>query len=79
MVFENKVFRKTEWRNLNIAELRSLYSLPNIIINLKLRRLKWAGHVAAMEQSRKAYRISVRKLEGKRLTVLENKVFRKIF
>ena len=31
------------------AELHALYSSPNIIRNLKLRRQRWAGHVACME------------------------------
>ena len=35
-----------EWRKLHNAKLHALYSLPNIIRNLKLRRLRWAGHVA---------------------------------
>ena len=58
-VFENKVFRKIfgakrdeitgEWRMLHNAELHTLYSSPNIIRNLKSRRLRWAGHVAHME------------------------------
>ena len=34
--------------------------------NLKSRRLKWAGHVARMEESRNAYRILVGRPEGKR-------------
>ena len=29
------------------------------------RRLRWAGHVAHMEQSRNAYRVLVKKPEGK--------------
>ena len=57
-MFENKVLRKIfgakrdeitgEWRKLNNA----LYSSPNIIRDLKSRRLRWAGHVARMEQFR---------------------------
>ena len=35
------------------AELHALYSSPNIIRSLKSRRLRWAGHVAHMEQSRR--------------------------
>ena len=76
-MFENKVLRKKfgakrdeitgEWRTLHNAELHSLYSSPNIIRNLKSRRLRWAGHVACMEQSRNAYRVLVGKPEGKRL------------
>ena len=75
-VFENKVFRKIfgakkdeiteQWRKLHNAELHALYSSPNTIRSLKSRRLRWAGHVARMEQSRNAYRVLVRKPEGKR-------------
>ena len=64
-MFENKVLRKIfgakkdeitgEWRNLHNAELHALYYSPNIISSLKSRRLRWAGHVARMEQSRNTY------------------------
>ena len=74
-MFENKVLRKIfgakrdeiigEWRRLHNAELHALYSSPNIIRNLKSRRLRWAGHVACMEQSRNAYRVLVGKPEEK--------------
>ena len=57
-----------EWRNLHNSELHALYSSHNIIMNLKSGRLKWAGYVARMEQSRNAYRVLVRKPEGKRLS-----------
>ena len=40
-------------------------SSPNIIRNLKSRRLRWAGHVARMEQFRNAYRVLVGKPESK--------------
>ena len=70
-VFENKVLRKIfgamkdeitgEWRKLHNAALHALYSSPNIIRSLKSRLLRWAGHVARMEQSRNAYRVLVRK------------------
>ena len=43
-----------------------MYSSPNIIRSFKSRRLRWAGHVARMEQSRNAYRVLVGKPEGKR-------------
>ena len=75
-VFENKVLRKIFWvkedeitgelRKLHNYELNALYSSPNIIRSLKSRRLRWAGHVARMEQSRNAYRVLVGKPEGKR-------------
>ena len=66
-MFEKKLLRKIfggkrneitgEWRKLHNDELHSLYSLPNIIRNIKSRRLRWAGHVARMEKSRNAYRV----------------------
>ena len=46
-------------------ELHVFYSSPNIIRSLKSRRLRWAGHVARMEQFRNAYRVLVAKPEGK--------------
>ena len=42
-----------------------MYSSPNIIRSLKSRQLRWAGHVARMEQYRNAYRVLVGKPEGK--------------
>ncbi|KAJ4440878.1 hypothetical protein ANN_10725 [Periplaneta americana] len=75
-VFENKVLRKIfgakrdevtgEWRKLHNTELHALYSLPDIIRNLKSRRLRWAGHVARMGESRNAYSVLVGRPEGKR-------------
>ena len=43
-----------------------MHSSPNIIRSLESRRLRWAGHVARMEQSRNVYRVLVGKPEGKR-------------
>ena len=75
-VFENKVLRKIfeairakitgELRKLHNGNLHALYFSPNIIWYLKSRRLRWAGHIARMEQSRNTYRVLVGKLEGKR-------------
>ena len=48
------------------AELHALYSSPNIIRNLKSRRLRWVGHVARMEQSRNACRVLVGKPDEER-------------
>jgi hypothetical protein len=47
-------------------ELNDLCSLPNIIRMIKSRRMRWMGHVARMGERRIAYRVSVRKPEGKR-------------
>jgi hypothetical protein len=42
-----------------------LYSSPDIIRQIKSRRMKWAGHVARMGERRNVYRVLVGKLEGK--------------
>jgi hypothetical protein len=47
-------------------ELRDLYSSPSIIRIIKLRRMRWEGHVARMGWKRNAYRLLVGKPEGKR-------------
>jgi hypothetical protein len=36
------------WRKLHNEELHGLYSSPSIIRVIKVRRMKWAGHVALM-------------------------------
>jgi hypothetical protein len=55
-----------EWRRLHNKELYTLYSSPNIIRVIKLRRLRWAGHVARVGERRGAYRALVGKPEGRR-------------
>jgi hypothetical protein len=55
-----------EWRKLHNEELNDLYSLPNIVWVVKLRRMRWAGHVARMGEERGVHRMLVRKPEGKR-------------
>jgi len=55
-----------EWRKLHNEELSNLYSLPNIVLVVKSRRMRWAGHVARMGQWRGVYRVLVGKPEGKR-------------
>jgi hypothetical protein len=47
-------------------ELYNLYSSPNIIRMIKSRRMRWAGHMARIEEKRNAYNILVGKPEGKR-------------
>jgi hypothetical protein len=42
-----------------------LYSSPDIIRQIKSRRMRWAGHVARMGRGRNVYRIFVGKPEGK--------------
>jgi hypothetical protein len=55
-----------EWRKLHIGELHNLYSPSNIIWQIKVRRMRWAGHVARMGEGRNVYRVLVGKPEGKR-------------
>jgi hypothetical protein len=55
-----------EWRKLHNKELHDLYPSPNIIRIIKSRRMRLAGHVARMGEKRNAYRLLVRKPEGKR-------------
>jgi hypothetical protein len=74
-VFENRVLRGIfgpkrdvvtgEWRKLHSGELHNLYSSPDIIRQIKSRRMRWAGHVARMGERRNVYRVLVGKPEGK--------------
>jgi hypothetical protein len=54
-----------EWRKLHNEEL-NLYSSPNIVRVIKSRRMRLSGRVARMGERRGAYRVLVRKSEGKR-------------
>jgi hypothetical protein len=75
-VFENRVLRRIfepkrdevmgRWRKLHNEELHNLYSLPSIIRIIKSRRMRWAGHIAQMGETRNVYRLLVGKPEGKR-------------
>jgi hypothetical protein len=75
-VFENRVLRRIfgpkrdevpgEWRKMHNGELHNLYSSPDIIRQIKSRRMWWAGHVACMGERRNAYRVLMGKPEGKR-------------
>jgi hypothetical protein len=49
----------------NSGELHTLYSSPDIIRQIKSRRIKWAGHVARMGVGRNVYRVLVGKPGGK--------------
>jgi hypothetical protein len=55
-----------EWRKLHNEELHNLYSSPDIIRQVKSRRMRWVGHVARMGEERKLYKVLVGKPEGKR-------------
>jgi hypothetical protein len=73
-VFENRVLRRLfgpkrdetgGWRNLHNEELHNLYSPPSTIRMIRPRKMRWVGHVARMGKKKNAYRILVRKPEGK--------------
>jgi hypothetical protein len=53
-------------RRLHNEELNDLYTSPNIVRVIKLRRMRWAGHVARMGEESVVYRVLVGKPEGKR-------------
>jgi hypothetical protein len=55
-----------EWRKLHNKELNNLYSLHNIVRVVKLRRMRWAGHVARMGEDRGVHRVLVGRPKGKR-------------
>jgi hypothetical protein len=69
-VFEKRMMRifgpKREevaggWRRLHNEELHNLYASPDIVMVIKSRRVRWAGHVALTGKMRNAYNI----LDGK--------------
>jgi len=72
-VFENRMLRiifgpkkdelTGEWRKLHNEEFNDLHSSPNIMRVIKLRRIRWAGHVARMGESRGVYRVLVGNLK----------------
>jgi hypothetical protein len=74
-VFENRVLRRIfgptrdevtgEWRKLHNRELHNLYSSPDIIRQIKSRRMRWAEHVARMREGIKVQRVLVGEPEGK--------------
>jgi hypothetical protein len=75
-VFENRVLRRIfgpkrnevagKLGKLHNEELHNLYSSPDIIRQVKSKRMWWKGHVARMEEEIKVYKIFVGKPEGKR-------------
>jgi hypothetical protein len=65
-VFENRVLRKIcgpesekdgSWRKLHSDELHNVYSSLYIVKVIKSRRIRWAGHVAHMEEGTGVYRV----------------------
>jgi hypothetical protein len=77
-VFENRVPRRIfgpkrdevteEWRKLHSEELHNLYSSPDIIRQVKSRRMRRVGHVARMGEETKVYKVLVGKARRKETT-----------
>jgi hypothetical protein len=57
-----------EWRKLHNEELHNLYSYPDIIRQVKSRRMRWAGHVARMGEERRVYKVLVFRARRKEAT-----------
>jgi hypothetical protein len=55
-----------EWRKQYNEEQNDMYSSPNIVRVIKLRRIIWVGHVAQMGEGRGMYRVLAENPEGKR-------------
>ena len=53
-IFEPKRDKNAEWRRLHNDECHHLYLSPNIVRAIKSRRLRWASHVAWIEEGRSA-------------------------
>jgi hypothetical protein len=75
-VWERKLLRKifgakkegNEWRTRNNQELRNMYGQPEIIGDIKSKRLGWLGHVVRMEEDRMVNRIFEGHPGGRRKT-----------
>ena len=74
-VFENGVLRRIfgprrdevtgEWREIHKEKLNGLYHSPNTVRLIKSRRMRWAGHVARMGDSRAVYRVLWGNMKGR--------------
>jgi hypothetical protein len=70
-VFENRVLRRIfgpkrvevaeEWRKLHGRELHNFYLFPNIIRQIKSRKMGWASHMTFVGEEGKVCKVLVRK------------------
>jgi hypothetical protein len=75
-VFENRVSRRIfgpkrddvteKWSKLHSEELHILYLSPNIVRQIKSRRMRFAVHVACIGEEKKVYKVLMGKTKGKR-------------
>ena len=54
-----------EWRKLHSEEICELYWSRNIVRVYKLKRMRWAAHVARMGERSGVYMVFVWRAEGK--------------
>jgi hypothetical protein len=52
-----------EWRKLHTEEINYLSSSPNIVREIKSRKVRWVGHVARIWDRRDIYRVLMGKPE----------------
>jgi hypothetical protein len=55
-------------RKLHNEELHNLYALPNMIREIKSRKVRWAGHIARTRETRNAYKVWSENLKGRDLS-----------
>jgi hypothetical protein len=55
-----------EWRKMHSGELHSSYSSPDVIRQIKSRRIRWAGACGMHGSGINMYRVLMGKPEGKR-------------
>ena len=48
---------KEEWRRIDYEELHNLYHSCNVVRAIKYRILRWAGHVAKIEEGKSSFKI----------------------
>jgi hypothetical protein len=73
MTWERKILRKIYgpkceqgvWRIRTNLELQNVYRSPDIVMEIKVRRLEWLGHIIRMEGARMAKKVFVSKPEGR--------------
>jgi hypothetical protein len=75
-ILKRKILRKIygakkdgkEWKIRNNRELRNVYGQPDIIADIKSKRLEWLCHVARMEENRMVKRFFEGHPGGRRKT-----------
>jgi hypothetical protein len=74
MTWERKILRKIYgqkseqgiWRIRSNLEIQNMYKSPDIVTEIKVRRLEWLGHVVRMQDTRLPKMVLNAKPEGRR-------------